>query len=111
MCVWVYLDDILVFSETEQQHLHDLRAVLKQLHCEKFHAQWQKREFWKCRVKYLGHIIENCTIRINLDKVAVVQTWPAPTCVKEVQQSLGLAKYYHEYIKNFAKLAAPLSDL
>ena len=61
-------------------------------------------------MKYLGHIIENGTIRVDLDKVAV-QTWPAPTCVKEVQQFLGLANYYHEFIKNFAKLAAPLSDL
>ena len=62
-------------------------------------------------MKYLGHIVENGTIHVNLDKVAAVQTWPAPTCVKEVQQFLGLANYYHEFIKNFAKLAAPLSDL
>ena len=62
-------------------------------------------------MKYLGHIVENGTIHVNLDKVAAVQTWPVPTCVKEVQQFLGLANYYHEFIKNFAKLAAPLSDL
>ena len=111
VCVCVYLDDILVFSETEQQHLHNLCAVLERLRCEKFHAKQHKREFGKCSVKYLGHIVENGTIRVDLDKVAAVQTWPAPTCVKEVQQFLGLANYYHEYIKNFAKLAAPLSDL
>ena len=110
-CVCVYLDDILVFSEMEQQHLHNLRAVLEQLRCEKFHAKQRKCEFGKCSVKYLGHIVENGTIRIDLDKVAAVQTWPAPTCVKEVQQFLGLANYYHEFIKNFAKLATPLSDL
>ena len=62
-------------------------------------------------MKYLGNIVENGTIRVDLDKVAVVQTWPAPTCVKEVQEFLGLVNYYHEYIKIFAKLAAPLSDL
>ena len=83
-CVCVYLDDILVFSETEQQHLHDLRAVLKRLCCEKFHAKQHKCEFGKRSVKYLGHIVENGTIRVDLDKVAAVQTWPAPTCVKEV---------------------------
>ena len=60
---------------------------------------------------YLSHIIENGTICVNLDKVAVVQTWHAPTCMKEVQQFLGLANYYHEYIKSFAELAAPLSDI
>ena len=110
-CVCVYLDDILVFSETEQQHLHDFRAVLERLHREKFHAKQRKCEFGKRSVKYLGHIVENGTIRVDLDKVAAVQTWPAPTCVKEVQQFLGLANYYHEFIKNFAKLVAPLNDL
>ena len=110
-CVCVYLDDILVFSETEQQHLHDLHAVLEWLRREKFHAKRRKCEFGKRSVKYLSHIVENGTIRVDLDKVAAVQTWPAPTCVKEVQQFLGLANYYHEFIKNFAELAAPLSDL
>ena len=62
-------------------------------------------------MKYLGHIVENGTICVDLDKVAAVQTWPAPTCVKEFQQFLGLANHYHEYRKNIAKCAAPLSDL
>ena len=97
-CVCAYLDDILEFSVTEQQHLHDLHAVLKWLCHEKFHAKRRKCEFGKCSVKYLGHIVENGTIRVHLDKVAAVQTWPAPTCVKEVQQFLGLANYYHEFI-------------
>ena len=109
MCV--YLGDILVFSKTEQQHLHNFCAVLEQLCCKKFHAKQWKCEFGKHSVKYLGHIVENGTIRVNLDKVAAVQTWPALTCVKEFQQFLCLANYYHEFIKNFAKLAAPLSDL
>ena len=100
-----------MFSETEQQYLHDLHAVLEQLRCEKFHGKQRRCEFGKRSVKYLGHIIENGTIRIDLDKVAAVRTWPAPTCVKEIQQFHGLVNYYHEYIKNFAKLAAPLSNL
>ena len=100
-----------MFSEMEHQHLHDLRTVLEQLHCEKFHAKQRKCEFGKRSVKYLGHIVENGTIRVDLDKVAAVQTWPAPTCVKEVQQFLSLANYYHDYIKNFVKLATPLSEL
>ena len=94
-CVCVYLDDILVFSETEQQHLHDLRTVLEWLCHEIFYAKWRKCEFGKCSVEYLGHIVENGTIRVDLDKVSVVQTWPVSTCMKEVQQFLGLANYYH----------------
>ena len=97
----MYLDDILVFSETEQQHLHNLRAVLERLPCEKFHAKQRKCEFGKRSVKYVGHIVENGTIRVDLDKVAAVQTWPAPTCVKEVQQFLGLAKLLPRVYKGF----------
>ena len=70
MCV--YLDDILVFSEAEQQHLHDLRAVLEWLHHKKFHAKQRKCGFGKRSVKYLGYIVETGTIRVDLDKVAVV---------------------------------------
>ena len=62
-------------------------------------------------MKYLGHIVKNGMTHVDLDKVAAVGTWPVPTYVKDVQQFLGLANYYHEYIKNFAKLAAPISDL
>ena len=62
-------------------------------------------------MKYLGHIVENGTFHVNLDKVGAVQTWPVPTCVKEVQQFLGLVNYYHEYIKNLVELAAPITDL
>ena len=61
-------------------------------------------------MKYLGHIIENSTIHVNLDKFVAVQTWPMLICVKEIQQILSLANYYQEYVKNFAKLATPLSD-
>ena len=109
MCV--YLDDILVFYETEHQHLHDLHAVLKQLCCKNFYAKQHKFEFSKSSVKHLGQIVENSTIHINFDKVAAVLTWPVPTCVKKVQQFLGLANYYHDYAKNFTKLAASHSEL
>ena len=72
--------------------------MLEQLRRKKFHAKQCKSEFRKCGVKYLGHIVKNSTICVDLDKVAVVHTWPEPTCVKKVQQFLGLANYYHEYI-------------
>ena len=98
-------------SLTDGKQRCDMHAVLERLCRKKFHAKQRKCEFGKRSVKYLGHIVKNGTIRINLDKVAAVQTWPMPTYVKEVQQFLGLPNYYHEFIKNFAKLAAPLSDL
>ena len=84
MCVCVCLDDILVFSEMEEQYLRDLRAVLEWWHHEKLHAKQWKCEFGKRSVKYLGHIVENGTIHVDLHKVAAVWTWPMLTCVKEI---------------------------
>ena len=73
-CVCVYLDNILVFSKIEQQHLHGLCAVLEQLCCKKVHAKHRKYEFGKCNVKHLDHIVVNGTIRVNLNKVAAIKT-------------------------------------
>ena len=93
-CVTVYLDDILVFSDSVEQHLADLRKVFEWLRTSQFKAKRQKCEFGKSRVKYLGHVVENGTVYADPDKVSAVRTWPKPTNVKEVQQFMGLANYY-----------------
>ena len=62
-------------------------------------------------MKYLGHIIEAGSIRADPDKVEAIRTWPKPTTVKELQQFLGLANYYAQYIRHYANIAAPLTDL
>ena len=74
-------------------------------------AQWQKCEFGKAHVKYLGHVVENGMVYADPDKVSALQTWPKPENVKEVQQFMGLANYYAQYIRNFADIAAPLTSL
>ena len=68
-------------------------------------AKWQKCEFGKTRVKYLGHVVENGMVYADPDKVSAVQTWPKPENVKEVQQFMGLANYYAQYIHSFADIA------
>ena len=70
-----------------------------------------KCEFGKTHNKYLGHVVENRTVYADPDKVSTVRTWPKPENVKEVQQFMGLANYYAQYIRNFADIAAPLTSL
>ena len=62
-------------------------------------------------MKYLGHVVENGTVYADPDKVSAVRTWPKPTNVKEVQQFMGLANYYAQYIRNFVNIAAPLTHI
>ena len=110
-CVMVYLDDILVFSDSVKQHLADLRKVFERLCTLQFKAKHQKCEFGKCSVEYLGHVVENSTVYAYPNKVSAVRTWPKPTNVKEVLQFMGLANYYAQYIRNFADIAAPLMHI
>ena len=109
--VLVYLDDILVFSSTEYEHENHLRLVFQQLRQHKLQAKLKKCEFGKPRVKSLGHIVGLGKVHMDKDKVAAVINWEPPRDVKGVQQFLGFANYYNRFIPNFAKVAAPISNL
>lgn len=71
----------------------------------------KKCEFGKRQVKYLGHVVGSGELQVDQSKVEPVRDWPAPTCVKELQQFLGFANYYHRFIRRFADIALPLSSL
>lgn len=80
----MYLDDLLVYSSTAEEHLAHLRKVFERLRRDKLFAKRRKCTFGSTKVKYLGHIVENGTVHVDEDKVGAVQTWPAPSCVKHV---------------------------
>ena len=109
--VVVYLDDILVFSENAEQHYEHLQAVFEWLRQDKFFAKWQKCTFGADQVKYLGHVIRGGTVSVDTGKTDAIRLWPTPTSQKEVQQFVGLANYYNAYIRDFALIEAPLTEL
>jgi len=109
--VQVFLDDILIFSETIEQHVAHLRKVLTTLRQQQLFAKMSKCEFGLPAVTYLGHIVSSEGISTDPSKVAAVKDWPTPKDVHEVRQFLGLAGYYQRFILNFAGIAAPLTDL
>ena len=80
----IYLDDILVFSPSVEQHLLDLHAVFEKLRSDKLFAKCKKCFFGKTLVKYLGHIIEVGSLHTDPDKVEAICTWLKPTTVKEL---------------------------
>jgi hypothetical protein len=109
--VVVFLDDILVYSQTLEEHEQHLRVVLQRLREQKLFAKWSKCTFMRQEVEFLGHFVGRAGVRMVEGKVAAVERWPTPSSQKEVEQFLGLAGYYRRFIADFSKIAAPLSEL
>ncbi|GBG91367.1 hypothetical protein CBR_g52254 [Chara braunii] len=109
--VLVYLDDILVYSRTLEDHLGHLRQVLETLRCAKYKANRDKCEFVRQELEYLGHFVTPEGISLLSDKIQAIQEWPEPRNVTDVRSFLGLAGYYQRFIKGYSKIAAHLTKL
>ena len=109
--VIVYLDDILIFTETLEEHRILTRKVLEILRKHHLTCKPEKCDFEQLEVEYLGHIISQGLVRMDPSKVEGVTTWPTPKTKKELQSFLGFANFYRRFIKDFAKVAHPLHAL
>ncbi|GBG70301.1 hypothetical protein CBR_g6429 [Chara braunii] len=109
--ILIYLDDILVYSRTLDEHLEHLRAVLERLRIAKYKANRDKCEFAQQELEYLGHYVTPQDIRPLADKVQAIQDWSELKCTTDVRSFLGLASYYMRFVKGFQCIAAPLSRL
>jgi len=109
--VVVFIDDILVYSENEQDHAEHLRVVLTRLRKHQLYAKFSKCEFWLKKVPFLGHILLEEGIVVDPSKAQEVMDWKAPTYVSEVRSFLGLARYYRRFIPDFSKIAKPMTSL
>ena len=107
----VYLDDVVVYSDTYVRHIVHLDSVLKLLQSYGLKLKPGKCEFVKKEVIYLGHIISADGVRPNPAKIKDVLNYPAPKNVKQLRTFLGLAGYYRRFIRNYAQIAHPLTDL
>ena len=109
--VLVYLDDILVFSTTLEEHIEHIRKTLDRLREAKLYARLHKCAFFQTRVEYLGYDVSTEGIQPSPSKVKAVVEWPRPQSVRDVRGFLGLASFYRRFIKQFSLKAKPLTDL
>jgi len=109
--VVVFIDDILVYSRTKEDHLEHLRTVLKTLADHRLYAKLKKCDFWMEKVHFLGHVISAEGISMDPGKITSVVDWPRPTNVTEVRSFLEMAGYYRRFVKDFSKIATPLTQL
>lgn len=109
--VVVYLDDVLIYSRTREEHLALLHQVFTILDQNKLFAKASKCIFGVSEVTFLGHVISHGQIRPMEDKLAAIKSWPVPSSINEVQQFLGLSNYYRRFIQNYSTIAHPLTEL
>ncbi|WVZ70623.1 hypothetical protein U9M48_019271 [Paspalum notatum var. saurae] len=109
--VVVFIDDILVYSKSEEEHKEHLRIVLTRLREHKLYAKFSKCAFWLKEVSFLGHILSKKGVAVDPSKVKDVLNWKQPETVTEIRSFLGLAGYYRRFIKDFSKTAKPMTSL
>ena len=109
-CV-VYVDDILIFTETFEEHLEVIDKVLTRLEKANLKIKLEKCEFARTQLHYLGHVINSLGIATDPQKVEAVKNWAPPNNVKELEQFLGTVNYYSKFIPEYSNMAAPLFKL
>lgn len=109
--VFVYLDDILIFSRSKEQHIHHVQSVLQRLLENSLYVKAEKCEFHVSSVSFLGNIVAQGNIQMDPAKVSAVTSWPVPENRKQLQRFLGFANFYRRFIRNYSSVAAPLTAL
>ncbi|GKA84343.1 putative reverse transcriptase domain-containing protein, partial [Tanacetum coccineum] len=109
--VIMFIDDILVYSKDEEEHVKHLKIILELLKKERLYANFSKCDFWLDSVQFLGHMIDRNGVHVDPAKIKAIRNWAALTMPMEVRQFLGLASYYQMFIEGFSMISKPLTKL
>jgi len=109
--MWVYIDDILIYSDTEQDHLKHIAMVCDKLIQAQFYASRKKSEFFAASMDVLGHIIDDQGLRASPEKITRIEAWTTPKNKKQLQEFLGVVNYISQFIPHLASITAPLTSL
>ena len=104
VCVVIYLDDILIYSNNMSKHHQHVKEVLKCLHKAGLYAKAEKCKFHSESVKYLGYILSPSGLTMSNDKIKIIQDWLEPKKVKDIQSFLGFTNFYHQFIFNYSDI-------
>ncbi|GJS18004.1 putative reverse transcriptase domain-containing protein [Tanacetum coccineum] len=109
--VIMFIDDILIYSKSKEEHGEHLKIILELLKQEKLYAKFSKCDFWLESVQFLGHVIDRKGVYVDPAKIEAIKNWDAPTTPTEVRKFLGLAGYYQRFIEGFSLISKPLTKL
>ena len=109
--VMVFVDDILIYSQSKEEHEGQLWIVLQVLRDHRLYAKFSKCEFWLIEMKFLGHVVSASGVSVDPKKVEAAMSWERPKSVFEIRNFLRLAGYYRRFIEDFFQLDAPMTRL
>eukprot|EP00253_Pinus_taeda_P014588 PITA_14588 len=109
--VLIFIDDILIYSRTIEEHYEHLRIVLQTLREHQLYAKFSKCDFFKEEIQYLGHVITKEGIAVDPEKIKAIMDWPVPKDVADVRSFMGLAGYYRRFVEGFSRVASPITSL
>ena len=109
--VMVFVDDILIYSQSKKEHEDHLRVVLQLLRDHQLYAKFSKCKFWLTEVRFLGHVVSASGVSVDPEKVEAVMSWERPKLVFEIRSFLGLTRYHRRFIEDLSRLAAPMMRL
>ena len=109
--VMVFLDNILIYSQSEEEHEEHLRIVLQALRNHQLYAKFSKCEFWITEVRFLGHVVSGLGVSVDPEKVEDVMSQERLKSIFEIRGFLGLAGYYRRFIEEFSRLDALMTRL
>lgn len=107
----VYLDDILIYSKTREEHIKHVAEVLERLRQFKLFAKPSKCTFLTDRVEFLGFVVDSTGVSMEESRVEAIQGWEPPTSIKELQIFLGFANFYRRFVRGYSELTAPMTNL
>lgn len=107
----VFIDDILIYSRSREEHAEHLRIVLDKLRENQLFAKLSKCSLWQRKIGFLGHVISEAGVAVDPEKITAISEWPTPMTATEIRSFLGLAGYYRKFVKDFASIAKPMTRL
>jgi hypothetical protein len=109
--VLVFIDDLLIYFKNREEHEEHLRLVLQVPREHQIYAKFSKCDFFQKQIHYLGHVISEEGVAVDLDKIRSIMEWSTPKDILDIRSFMGLAGYYRRFIKGFSRIVCPFTAL